>query len=203
MEERSVSQSSLQTLWGDHWPPPWYPDHCAGADIGPVWRRYLFICCHQICIQLVNNTQWQLNGPVCTQNIEPTRALFGLNICSILSFLWTQRRPGETLWRVLTADSSNYLLLISAKRDERRKFIINNPSHEWHWAQITAQPAPGLILQSFIRLLPFADLILSLQPVWPKTVRAAWEPNDSSDNFINDPISEPRNPQHIALVTPG
>ena len=64
---------------------------------GSVWRRYLFICCHQICIQLVNNTQWQLNGPVCTQNIEPTRALFGLNICSILSFLWTQRRPGETL----------------------------------------------------------------------------------------------------------
>ena len=124
---------------------PMMPWPLAGANIGPVWRRYLFICCHQICIQLVNNTQWQLNGPVCTQNIEPTRALFGLNICSILSFLWTQRRPGETLWRVLTADSSNYLLLISAKRDEPRKFIINNPSHEWHWAQITAQPAPGLL----------------------------------------------------------
>ena len=38
----------------------------------------------------------------------------------------------------LTADSSNYLLLISAKTEERRKFIINNPSREWHWTQITA-----------------------------------------------------------------
>ena len=195
------SQSSLQTLW----PPPWCPDqwHWSGLVLGQCGGDIYLFAVIQICIQLVNNTQWQLNGPVCTQNIEPTRALFGLNICSILSFLWTQRRPGETLWRVLTADSSNYLLLISAKRDERRKFIINNPSHEWHRAQITAEPAPGVGLQSLIRLLPFADLILSLQPVWPKTPRAAWEPNDSPDNFINDPISEPRNPQHIALVTPG
>ena len=72
---------------------PMMPWPLAGAVTGPVWRRYLFICSHQICIQLVNNTQWQLNGPVCTQNIEPTRALFGLDICSILSFPWTQRSP--------------------------------------------------------------------------------------------------------------
>lgn len=155
MEERSVSQSSLQTLWGDHWPPPWCPDHWRGLILAQCDGDIYLFAVIQICIQLVNNTQWQLNGPVCTQNIEPTRALFGLNICSILSFLWTQRRPGETLWRVLTADSSNYLLLISAKTDEPRKFIINNPSHEWHWAQITAEPAPGLGLQSLTHLLMF------------------------------------------------
>ena len=129
--------------------------HCEGdhswvlipCSAGRAWRIYLFICCHQICIQLVNNTQWQLNGPVCTQNIEPTRALFGLDICSILSFPWTMNteKPPERLSRGwLTADSSNYLLLISAKTEERRKFIINNPSREWHWAQITAAPASRL-----------------------------------------------------------
>ena len=113
----------------------------------------------------------------------------------------------ETLWRMAASRQQTLFAANFSKKTSERKFIINNPSGEWHWAQITRgsellvlvpSPHPSPISQ----LLHLTQSFFSLCCLCGLKLRAAWEHNDSLDNFINDPIW-PHHIQHTALVTPG
>ena len=134
--EGVVSQSvqySLQTLWGWGWP---LMIPCSAV---PVWRIYLYLFA---VIRFAFNLSITLNDNWMDQSVHRTLNPLEHCLASIfaLFFLFHELREAPWAERLsrgwLTADSSNYLLLISAKTEERRKLIINNPSREWHWAQI-------------------------------------------------------------------